>query len=228
MAKVGRFVKEAMLQELTNRLSERPNFFVASLGRLPASEADRFRQQLSASKARLIMVKRRLGLRAIEQLKLSDAATLLQGSIGLILSGADVLPTAKVLVEFVKSHAEQVSVRGGVIDGQLLDTARVQQLASLPSRPVLLAEVIFTIESPMADVIFTIERLIGDIAWIAEQAAAAKPQASPAATTDAAPQPTTEAGTPPAGGVAEGSPDAGGAGTPQTHQTPTTEEGKSS
>ena len=104
---------------------------------------------------------------------------LLEGSIGLVLSGDDVLQTAKLIVEFRKTHEEQLSVRGAVIDGQLLDQSRVEQLAQLPPKPVLLAQVVATIESPIADLIFTIERLIGDIAWIAEQAVAKKPAEAP-------------------------------------------------
>ena len=53
MAKVGRMVKEASVAEVSNRLSESPNFFVAAVNRLPADETDAFRQKLFASHARL-------------------------------------------------------------------------------------------------------------------------------------------------------------------------------
>ncbi len=187
MAKVGRFVKESILEELSARLSEQPNLFVTTLGRLPASEADRLRQQLYSSKAKLVMVKRRIGRRAVDALKVPGLVELLEGSVGLVLPSEDVLPTAKLLVDFVKAHEEQVTVRGAVIDGQLLDTKRVVELAGLPPKPVLLAQVVATIEAPIADVIFTIERLIGDIAWVAEQAAAKKPAEQPAQPAPAAP-----------------------------------------
>ena len=188
MANIGRMVKESLVEEFASTLAERPNFFVTALSRLPAAEADAFRQKLSSSQARLVMVKRRLGRRAIEPLKLSGLAELLEGSVAFVLSDGDVLPTAKLIVDFVKTHEERVVVRGAVIDGQLLDKARVEQLASLPPKPVLLAHVVFTIESPMSDVIFTIEQLIGELAWVTEQAAAKKP-AEPAPTPEAAATP---------------------------------------
>ena len=216
MAKVGRFVKESILQELSVRLAEHPNLFVATLGGLPASEADRLRQQLFASKAELVMVKRRIGRRAVDGLKVPGLADLLEGSIGLVLPGGDVLPTAKLLVEFIKAHEQQAAVRGAVIDGQLLDTKRVEQLASLPPKPILLAQLVATIESPIADVIFTIERLVGDIAWIAEQAAAAKP-AQPIKPADAAPKAAAPAQPVPETPAAPGAQDTGskpGEGTP--------------
>lgn len=171
MAKVGRLVKESTIRELETRLAERPNFFVTVVNRLPAPETDVLRQRLARSHSRLLMLKRRLGLRALEPLKLEGLTALLEGSVGLVLSGDDILQTAKLIVEFRKSHEEQVLVRGGVIDGQLVDARRVEELASLPPKPVLLAQVVATIESPLADVVFTIERLIGDVSWIIEQRA---------------------------------------------------------
>jgi len=200
MANIGRMVKESIVEELTSELSERPNFFVTTINRLAAPDADTFRQKLFGANAKLVMVKRRVGQRAIDQLKLAGVTDLFEGSVGVILTGDDVLPTAKLIVEFRKAHEEQMALQGAVVDGQLLDRSRVEQLASLPSKPVLLAQVLGTIEAPMADVIFTVERLIGDLAWIAEQAAGTKLAAPAAAgaTTPDAPVAAPDAGTAPA------------------------------
>lgn len=171
MASVGRMVKDAIVDELSTELTKRPNFFVTALGRLPASAADAFRRKLSTSQAHLLMVNRRLGRRALEPLNIAGLQELLEGSVGLVLAGGDVLPIAKLIVEFRKSHEEQVAVKGAVIDGRLLDPSTVEALANLPPKPVLLAQVVATIESPIADLIGTIEQLLGDVTWIVEQAA---------------------------------------------------------
>ena len=179
MAKVGRMVKESTVKELAARLSEQPNLLVTTVNRLPAPEADRLRQQLHGFHARLLVVKRTLGRRAIEDLKLSGVTELLEGTVGLVLPGEDVLRAAKVIVDFIKTHEEQLAVRGALIDGELLDQQRVEQLASLPPRPVLLAQLVWTIESPISQLIFTVEQLIGDLIWAADQAATKKPLTAP-------------------------------------------------
>ena len=176
MASVGRMVKESMVQEIASRFSEQPNFFIAALLRLPAAEADALRHKLSASAAHLVVIKRRLGLLATQPLKIPGLAELLEGSVGFVLAGDDFLQTAKLLVEFRKAHENQVALRGAVIDGRLLDLARVEELAQLPPKPILLAQVVATIESPIADLIWMIEQLIGDLSWIAEQAAVKRPE----------------------------------------------------
>ncbi len=196
MANVGRMVKEALVEEISAELSRRPNFFVTTVNRLPAPEADALRQKLYASKARLLVLKRRLGLRTLQQLNISGLPDLLEGSVGLVLAGDDVLPTARLIVEFMKAHEDQLAVRGAVIDGQLLDRNRVEELASLPPKPVLLAQLVWTIESPLADVVFTVEQLISELAWVVGQAAASKPveavkpvEVAPNAVPDAPPTP---------------------------------------
>ncbi len=191
MASIGHMVKESLAERISEELSERPNFFVTTVNRLSSPDADSLRQKLHTSKARLLGVKRRLGRRTVEKLNVAGLAELMEGSIGLVLAGEDALQAAKLIVEFIKTHENQLTVRGGIVDGQLLDKSRVEQLAALPPKPVLLAQVVGMLEAPIADVIFTLERLIGDIAWLAEQVAAQKPaEAAPA------PEATPATGTP--------------------------------
>ncbi|MBI4598015.1 MAG: 50S ribosomal protein L10 [Candidatus Omnitrophica bacterium] len=174
MARIGRLVKESIANELRTELKQRPNFFVTSITRMPAAEANVFRQKLHATNARLLMINRRMGRKALEPLSLEGLHELLKGSVGLVLAGDDALPALKVLVDFRKTHEQQLIVSGGILDGELLLDKQLSELAALPSRPVLLAHVLGTIEAPIADVIVTIERLIGDLAWLAEQAAESK------------------------------------------------------
>lgn len=176
MAKVGRMVKEVGVEEVAAQLLEQPNFFVTTVNRLKAPDTDLLRQKLHASKARLVMIKRRLGQRATLGLQMPGLADRLQGSVGFVIASDDVLQVAKTLIEFRKSREEQLFVRGALIEGQLLDEARVEELAKLPPKPVLLAHVVAMIESPIADVVFTLEQLIGEIAWTIEQLSEQKPK----------------------------------------------------
>ena len=171
MANVGRMLKESMVEELAKQLSERPNVFVTGVSRLTASDANALRAKLHGARARLVMVKRRIGQRTLERLSLSGISGLLEGSVAFVLTAEDGLPIAKELVEFTKAHENQLAVRGAWIDGQLLDGGRVKALAELPPRPTLLAQVVGTVELPLAHLIGTIEQLIGEVAWALEQIA---------------------------------------------------------
>ena len=219
MAKVGRLVKETMINELSTQLGEQPNFFVTRINRLTSTDADALRQKLFGSQASLVMIKQKLGKRAVEGLKIPGLIDLFEGSVGIVLPGEDVLPVAKVIVDFIKTHEEQLSVRGGFIEGTVLDKQRVEHLASLPSKPVLLAQVVFTIEAPMTDLIFTIERLVGDVMWAVEQAATKKPQPAPQS------EGLADAAAPAAAPAASAAAPATETKPPETEQKPTPQKG---
>ena len=214
MAKVGRLVKESIVSEFSARLGQQPNFIVTKINRLSAADADILRQKLAGSKARLVVVKRTLSLRTVQELKLQQGVLeLFEGSVGVVLPGEDVLPAAKVIIDFIKTHEEHLAVRGGLVEGEVLNTSDIEYLANLPPRPVLLANVLAIIEAPLSGLIFTIEQLIGDVAWIAEQAAEKKPAPAPAAQkAEEAPKAPAEA--PPTAGPA------GGEATPEQNPTP--------
>ena len=194
MAKVGRLVKELMVRELTEALRERPSFFVASMGPLQAVEADTLRKRLRTVNARLFRVRRTLGLQGFKSLQIDGSTTaMLEGSVGLVLPGEDIVPAAKLLVDFAKDHQEKLAVRGGLVEGQVLDKKGLEFLASLPSKPQLIAELIGVLESPITDLILTLEGALGELPWVIEEASKSRkadsPDEPPAAAV--APKPTT-------------------------------------
>ena len=194
MAKVGRLVNELIVQELTAALKERPTFFVASVGRLTATDADTLRKRLRGSQSRLVMIKRRLGLQSLSALKLDGANDLFTGSIALVLPGEDMVPAAKLLWDTAKADEEKLLVRGGLVEGQVLDKKGVEHVANLPSKPQLIAQLIGVIESPIANVIMTMESVLSELAYIIDEASKSRPATS-TTTADTAPAQSSATGT---------------------------------
>ena len=192
MAKVGRLANELIVQELTTALRERPSFFVASVGRLSATDADTLRKRLRGSQSRLVMIKRRLGLQSLSALKLDGATGFFAGSIVLVLPGENVVPAAKLLVDMAKADGEKLTVRGGLVEGQVLDKQGVEHVANLPSKPQLIAQLIGVIESPIAQVVMTVESVLSELAYILDEASKNTPAASAA---DTAPTQSSATGT---------------------------------
>ncbi len=63
--------------------------------------------------------------------------------------GKDPVAAAKVLSDFAKENDQKPAVKGGMLDGKSIDTAQVKQLASLPSREQMLADLGAGLQSPM-------------------------------------------------------------------------------
>lgn len=171
---------------------------------LSVADISELRQKLRDADAEMTVVKNTLSRRAADQVGGRDALTpYLTGPTGLVWVNGDPAAAAKVLSEFAKEHEDTFSVRGGILDGEDLSVAALQQLASLPSREVLLAKLAGGIAAPLTGLAGGLNALIstfartlsaveasGQLAAGTPDAAASTPDETPAAdaaSTDAAP-----------------------------------------
>ncbi len=172
MAKVGRLVKERMVEELSDALKSSTSLLIASMGPMKAAETDSLRKRLRGSQARMFVAKRTLGTRSLSALVSDDRLTaLLSGSVAFVIPGADVIKTAKIIVEFAKANEGKLTVRGGWVEGQVLNNKSIETIASLPSKLQLIAEVVGALESPFSSLILALEHHMSDLAWVVEEAA---------------------------------------------------------
>jgi large subunit ribosomal protein L10 len=95
----------------------------------------------------------------------------------------DAVAAAKVVAEFAKTN-DKLVIRAGVYGGKVLDVEGVKQLASIPSREVLLAQLCGLLMSPMSRTAVVLGALA---AKKGEGAAAPAEEAAEAAAETAAP-----------------------------------------
>ena len=111
-------------------LTEYRGLKVAELGQLRAS--------LRGSSTEYRVLKNTLTSIAVREAGYEDLIVLLQGPTAVAFVHGDPVQAAKDLAEFARTHPALI-VKGGVMDGRVLDAAEVRQLATLESREVLLA-----------------------------------------------------------------------------------------
>jgi large subunit ribosomal protein L10 len=62
----------------------------------------------------------------------------------------DPVSAAKVLSDFAKENEQRPAVKGGMLDGKVIDVAQVKKLATMPSREQMLADLGAGLQSPLA------------------------------------------------------------------------------
>ncbi len=144
----GKLCKDRMIGEILNDIKERPNFFITNFMGSSVSDLENVRKSLKATKGTFVVVKNSMINVVLDQLKLEEAKSLIDGGVGISLSGDDVVATSKILVNFSKTH-EKFKIKGAVIDGKLVAADKIKEMASLPSRDVLLAQVVGGIKAPI-------------------------------------------------------------------------------
>jgi large subunit ribosomal protein L10 len=105
------------------------------------------RGDLKSKQICLNVVKNSLARNAMKDLGFSDVGSMLQGPCAVAHGAEDIVSLAKVLVEWDKK-LEHFKIKGGYLDGQVLDAEGAQALAKMPSRTELQATVIMLAKSP--------------------------------------------------------------------------------
>jgi large subunit ribosomal protein L10 len=180
----GKLVKDRMINEILTDLKERPNFFITNYMGSSVSDLDNVRKSLKVSKSSFFVVKNSILNVVLDQMKLEEAKKLVDGGVGVSLSGDDVIATCKVLVNFAKTH-EKFKIKGAYVDGKLLTTDKIKEMASLPSKEVLLAQVVCGIKAPITGFVMVLGGVIRKFVYVVDAVKGAKekaPQAQPQAT----------------------------------------------
>ena len=81
---------------------------------------------------------------------LSELDGVLNGTTSLALCDSDVIAPARVMSEYAKKLNGKFEVKGGFMEGKVIDLATIESLASIPALPVLQAQVLGTMLAPIS------------------------------------------------------------------------------
>jgi large subunit ribosomal protein L10 len=107
------------------------------------------RDRLYEAEATLMILKNTLAsIAASEAFKDIELGNILKGPTSVIASHKDLVATAKVLKEIIREF-DVLKLKGAIIDGRLVNASDATMLANLPSKEVLISQVISGIASPI-------------------------------------------------------------------------------
>src|SRR6266536_4506847 len=115
---------------------------------LKVKEMIELRDSLRGSSTEYRVLKNTLTGIAVRDVGYEDLVPLLEGPTAVAFVHGDVVQAAKELAEFARTHPALV-VKGGVLDGKVLDADSVRQLATLQSRDVVLARLAGMLQAPL-------------------------------------------------------------------------------
>lgn len=159
MEKFGIECKQLMAKEIKERLKTSSTLFVTSFEKMTVPEQEELRSKLKEIDASLFVVKNRIAKQVFQQLNSNSLSSLMKGLTTLTLGGPDPVSVSKALVEFAGKH-KSFAILGAYVDERLLDVASVTQLASIPSREVLLTQIVMGLKSPIQGLVTSLSATI--------------------------------------------------------------------
>lgn len=156
--------KAAVVDELQQKLSEANAFYLTDFTGMNVKQMTEFRSRLRKQGVEYVVVKNTLAQRALQQLELTDIARFFTGPTGLVIGREDAVAAAKVLTEFAREFDNKPAIKLGVVERREVPADQVKQLAELPPKEVLLAQLAGGLQAPMARLAGGASNLIAGLA----------------------------------------------------------------
>jgi large subunit ribosomal protein L10 len=148
--------KIQILQETTEKLTGVKGVFLADLSGMTVEKVTMLRRKCREQKVQVKVVKNTLLKRAFNAHGITALDEFLVGPTGVVFSPVNEVIPAKILSDFAKEH-EKPRIKAAVVEGRLFDEKAIKVLATLPSREVLLSQVLSTFIAPMTQFLAAID-----------------------------------------------------------------------
>jgi large subunit ribosomal protein L10 len=142
-----REVKEKTVDELKSTLAKVASMIVADFRGLKVEEVNGLRREIRKADCTYVVVKNTLFKRAVAGTKMEGLSKLFKGPTAIAYSFNDPVGPAKVVDKFSAGQAK-LKVKGGYLDGQILDAAAVKNLATMKGKDELRAELLALFMAP--------------------------------------------------------------------------------
>jgi large subunit ribosomal protein L10 len=145
---LNRSEKQAVIDEVTALAAQAQTLVMAEYRGITVADMTRLRSQAREKGVNLSVLKNTLARRAVT----GSAFEVVSGQMtGPLIYGfsADAVAAAKVVSDFAKTN-DKLVIRGGAFAGKALDVNGVKQLANIPSKEVLLAQLCGLLKSPIS------------------------------------------------------------------------------
>lgn len=166
---ITRQKKAELIDEYTDKLSRSQAAYLTHYRGLTVTEIGDLRSKLrETSDAEYVVTKNTLLAIAMEKAGLPVPEELLEGPTAVVFCFTDPVAPAKTLTKYADGN-EKVTVRGGLLGASVLSPTDVKGMADLPTRDIIMATLLGSIQGPASSLVNTIMAPMREIAYILAQ-----------------------------------------------------------
>jgi len=150
--------KQEIISNINEKFKTNPSIFVLEYKGLTVKELENIRKDLRTVSSEIKIVKNTLLKKASEDTEAQMLNDLFVGATAVAFCTDDSSAAAKVFVKSAKDY-EQFSIKGGLLEGKVVDVAEIEQLSKLPSRIELIAKFAGLLNSPMSGFLYSLQNM---------------------------------------------------------------------
>ena len=145
---LNRSEKQAVIDEVNGLAAKAQTLVIAEYRGITVADMTKLRSQARSNGVSLSVLKNTLARRAVAGSAFEVVADQMTGPLIYGFS-VDAVAAAKVVSDFAKTN-DKLVIRAGAFAGKALDVNGVKQLANIPSKEVLLAQLLGLMQSPIS------------------------------------------------------------------------------
>jgi large subunit ribosomal protein L10 len=154
----NREIKEAKVSEIREKMEKAQGIIFAKYQGLTVEEDTELRKSLREAGVEYKVYKNTLVTIAAKELGMDGIVSYLEGPLSVAFGYEDPTVPAKVLNDFAKTH-KKMELVAGIVQGEVYDEAKVKQLATIPSREVLIAKLLGSFKAPLSNLAYLLNAI---------------------------------------------------------------------
>lgn len=147
----ARDLKAKQIEEIKAKIQACKAMVVVEYQGISVADDTAMRAKFRAQDVEYKVLKNRLVLKALQELGIEGFETHLEGTTAVAFANGDALAAAKIVSDSAK-EIKALKVKCGLMDGAYVDADVVAKLATIPSKEVLLAQLLGMLQSPISGV----------------------------------------------------------------------------
>lgn len=168
--------KTEAVAEITGRFRSSEAAILTEYRGLKVGQIAEVRNALRAADADLKVLKNTLTRLAVREVGLEELVAMLEGPVAIAFVRGDAAAAAKALDEVAKKYPV-LTIKGGVLNGRVIDAAQAAELARLEPREVQLAKIAMLLNSPAQQTVNVLSALLRDLGSMLAQVVTQKQEA---------------------------------------------------
>jgi large subunit ribosomal protein L10 len=166
------------IETLEKEFRQAGGIFLTDINRISVEKISKLRVNFRAKGIKYLVVKNTLARIACERCGKKDIVPYLKGTVGVALAKSEPLSPAKIIKDFQKDNKDLLEIKVAYVDGTLFGMQDALRLADVPSREILLSQLLGCLQAPIANLAGTLNGVLTAFAGTLESLKNQKSSAS--------------------------------------------------
>jgi large subunit ribosomal protein L10 len=153
--------RTAVIEELEKEFKSAKGLFIADNHKINVEKITALRTTFRKAGIRYIVVKNTLAQTAAKRIGKEELVPYFKGPTGVAIARTEGTAPAKIIREFQKDNKDLFALKVACVDGSVFNATDAMRLADLPSREVLLSQLLGCLQAPMGKLAGSLNGILG-------------------------------------------------------------------